>query len=62
MSYHHRCHGRHPLLCTLCGQEIALKSEYWVCNGICICPDCLADFARQELTACHQIHGKELYL
>lgn len=62
MSYPHCRDARHLLLCTLCGREITLNSEYWVCNGSCICPDCLADFARQELAACHQTRGKELYV
>lgn len=62
MPYHYHRDGRSPLLCTLCGREIAPENEYWVCNGSYICSGCLADFARQELSACHQIHGKEFYL
>lgn len=58
----HRHDVRHTLLCTLCGREITLESEYWLCNGSCICADCLGDFARQELAACHQTRGKEQYI
>lgn len=50
---------RSILLCTLCGREISFGSEYWVCNGTCICDACLNEFARQELSACYQIRGKE---
>jgi hypothetical protein len=62
MPCHYRRDSHFSLLCTLCGREIAPESEYWTCNGNCICPGCLADFARQELAACHQIHGKEFCL
>ncbi len=57
-------HGnkQYLLLCTLCGREIPPESEYWICNGSCICPDCLSDFARQELAACRQTRGKEQYI
>ena len=51
--------ARQILLCTLCGRDITNGSEYWICNGSCICADCLSEFARQELAACHQTRGKE---
>ena len=53
---------RHILRCTLCGQEIILGQEYWHCNGSRVCASCLADFARQELAACHETRGKEATL
>ena len=53
---------RHILRCTLCGREITIGQEYWHCNGSRVCPDCLADFARQELAACHETRGQEASL
>ena len=50
---------RQALLCTLCGQEITMGEEYWACNGSLVCRACLPDFARQELSCCHEIRGKE---
>ncbi|MDD3346394.1 hypothetical protein [Oscillibacter sp.] len=58
----HRVHcrpGRHTLLCTLCAREITEGEEYWACNGSRVCADCLAEFARQELCACHETRGRE---
>lgn len=55
----HRRNPRHTLNCTLCGREIVPGNDYWFCNGNCICADCLGDFARLELAACHQTRGKE---
>ena len=46
-------------LCTLCGREIGLGEDYWVCSGTLVCADCLSDFARQELAPCRETHGKE---
>ena len=57
---HGRFQRQSTLYCTLCGQEIPLGTEYWACNGSIVCPACLADFARQELSPCHETHGKEL--
>lgn len=55
--------NRHlSLLCTLCGREIPAGEEYWICNGSCICCGCLGDFARQELSPCRQVRGKESHL
>ena len=51
-----------PLPCTLCGQEIVFGEEYWICNGTVICTACLPAYARQELTFCHLIRGKEQYI
>lgn len=48
-----------PLPCSLCGQEITQGEEYWICNGSVICTACLADYARQLLTCCHLVRGKE---
>ena len=62
MQHIHRRPGRHTLLCTLCGQEITVGEEYWACNGSRVCRACLPDFARQELSPCHEIHGKEASL
>ena len=45
-----------------CGREITAGQEYWACNGSRVCPDCLPEFARQELAPCHKTRGKELYL
>ena len=59
MHYIHHRPGRYTLLCTLCGQEITAGQEYWACNGSRVCADCLTDFARQELSACHATRGKE---
>ena len=47
------------LLCTLCGQAIPPGSPYWYLNGSCICPDCLSEFARQELAPYRNIRGEE---
>lgn len=55
----HRRRLRRTLLCTLCGREITYGEEYWVCNGTCICVDCLPDFARREFMPCHLTRGKE---
>ena len=61
----HQSHGRlrrhTTLLCTLCGREIPAGGEYWACNGSRICPDCLPEFARQELAPCHEICGREVF-
>ena len=62
MQHTHRRPGRHTLLCTLCGQEITTGQEYWACNGSRVCADCFAEFARQELSACHETRGKEANL
>ena len=62
MSDFHCRDARHSLLCTLCGRDIIPGNDYWVCNGSCVCADCLGDFARLELAACRQTRGKELYL
>ena len=51
---------RHPLLCTLCGREIAIGEEYWACNGARVCAACLGEFARQELAPCRETRGKEV--
>ena len=50
------------LCCTLCGREITTGEEYWACNGSHVCTDCLPEFARQELAACHETRGKEIGL
>ena len=39
-----------------------MGEEYWACNGSRVCVDCLPDFARQELQACHETRGKEVGL
>ena len=62
MQYTHSRCGRYILRCTLCGREIIVGEEYWACNGSRICRDCLPDFARQELSCCHEIRGKEAAL
>jgi hypothetical protein len=56
---HCRPGRRDPLRCTLCGQEIALGEEYWICNGSRVCADCLPALARQELAPCREVRGKE---
>ena len=48
--------------CSLCGREIAVGDEYWLCNGTCICEDCLSTFAKQELHCCRETRGKEIPL
>ena len=53
---------RQTLTCPLCAQEITEGGEYWACNGSRICRACLPDFARQELSCCHEIRGKEAAL
>ncbi len=53
---------RHPLFCTLCGREIPAGWEYWYCNGSCVCPDCLVDFARSELAPFRHTRGGEAFL
>ena len=50
---------RHPLLCTLCGQEIVPGEEYWYCSGNCVCRACLPSFTRAELAPYRQTRGKE---
>lgn len=50
----------HTLLCSLCGHALAWGQEYWILNGTVICPDCLADFARAELTPYRRTRGKEV--
>jgi hypothetical protein len=59
VQHTHRRPGRHILRCTLCGQEITEGEEYWACNGSRVCTACFAEFARQELRACHETRGKE---
>lgn len=49
-----------PLPCSLCGREISQGEEYWICNGTVICTACLADYARQMLSCCRLVHGKEM--
>lgn len=62
LSKNHRRRWRHPLYCTLCGREIPTGWEYWYCNGNCVCPDCLLDFARSELAPFRRTHGGEVFL
>ena len=62
MLYAESRQKRHSLRCTLSGREITLGEEYWACNGSRVCRACLPDFARQELSPCHEIHGKEASL
>ena len=62
LLYTEKRRRRQILRCTLCGQEITEGEEYWACNGSRICRACLPDFARQELSPCHEIHGKEASL
>lgn len=54
-------HRRRPVSvrCTLCGREITTGEEYWVCNGSCVCTECLPDFARGELAPCRETRGEE---
>ena len=59
MLHTEQCRRRQPLRCTLCGQEITVGEEYWACNGSLVCRACLPDFARQELSCCHEVRGKE---
>ncbi|MBQ3357049.1 MAG: hypothetical protein IJG45_08085 [Oscillospiraceae bacterium] len=33
-------------LCDLCGEELLAGDVCYRVNGLCICPDCLLDFAR----------------
>lgn len=47
------------LRCSLCGQEILSGEEYWLCNGACVCGDCLPEFARLELAPCRLRRGRE---
>lgn len=60
--FKNRFSRNHTLYCTLCGRELSLGEEYWSCNGTIVCPDCLCDFARQELAPCRETHGKEMIL
>ena len=62
--HHVHCRpGRQTTLrCTLCGREITVGEEYWACNGSRVCSACLPEFARQELSPCHEIRGKEAAL
>ena len=53
---------RQTLRCTLCGREITVGEEYWACNGSRVCSACLPEFARQELSPCHEIRAKEAAL
>ena len=62
LSKNIRRRWRHPLYCTLCGREIPAGWEYWYCNGSCVCPDCLLDFARSELAPFRRTHGQEVFL
>ncbi len=55
-----RPRSRRVLRCTLCGQEIALGEEYWVCNGSLACAMCLPELARRELAPCREVRGREL--
>ena len=45
--------------CSICGREITVGEEYWVCNGTLACADCLSELARRELRPCRVLRGKE---
>ena len=62
LLYTEKRRRRQILRCTRGGQEITEGEEYWACNGSRICRACLPDFARQELSCCHEIRGKEAAL
>ena len=51
---------RRVLRCTLCGREITRGEEYWACNGLLACADCLPELARRELAPCREIRGGEV--
>ncbi|MCI9332708.1 MAG: hypothetical protein HFG05_11140 [Oscillibacter sp.] len=51
--------GAELLRCTLCGRELLRGEEYWVCNGLLACGECLPDLARRELAPCREILGGE---
>ena len=46
-------------VCTLCAQEICAGECVWYRNGITVCTDCFARFAREELKSFEYILGEE---
>ena len=50
------------LYCSLCGEEIPIGHEYWVCNGSCICKNCLVIYAQREFAPCRNTRGEETHL
>ena len=48
--------------CTLCGREILMGEEYWLCSGTLVCAACLPERARRELLPCREIRGREVRL
>ena len=59
MHHTRRAKRQTPVRCTLCGRESTVGEEYWDCNASRICWECLPEYARQELTSCREIRGRE---
>lgn len=43
------CGDKPCAVCSLCRRELFWGEEVWRLNGITVCSDCFADFARVEL-------------
>ena len=44
--------------CCLCGSELYRGEVCYVVNGEVICPDCLADYARQTFAPFRRLAGE----
>lgn len=46
-------------ICSLCAQDIYPGERVWRCNGMTVCRDCFARFARGMLEPFEMILGEE---